>query len=82
MTFSDIRLVEMLRVGCCFLHMIVNAIFIDSASDFKWICGIMCHDKVQALALNRLSQNTEVSCKDFHEFLIVFKAEELWFFPV
>jgi len=36
-------------------------------------------DKVQGPAMNRLFQNTEVSRKDFHELLIVFRAEELCF---
>lgn len=40
----------------------------------------MSYDKVQGPALNRLFQNTEVSRKDFHELLIVFRAEELCFF--
>lgn len=39
----------------------------------------MSHDKVQGPAVNKLFQNTEVSRKDFHELLIVFRAEELCF---
>lgn len=40
----------------------------------------MSHDKVQGPALNGLFQNTEVSCEDFHELLIVRRAEWLRFF--